>query len=210
MWPFKRKQQHAHVPVLTTSIPMTPAPVPVHQSVAKAAPAVAPQMPSVVQAPSHAIDVRAEAIKSVIAAGEFLEGNLHFQHGVKIDGRVQGNVNFGIKDGLFVLNEGGQVEGNITGPRAIIVGEVFGNIVVDGKLIILPKAKIHGDIAAGTLQIIEGSTINGRICTVSEFDRLKTLEHNSAQQQQIAEQDVSAPPSDHAEVLRFSVGRSGR
>lgn len=209
MWPFSRKQQQAQVPVLTTSVPVARTPAPVQQPVAVPQPVVAKAPTAVIPAPSHAIDVRAEAIKSVIAAGEFFEGNLHFQHGAKIDGRVQGNINFGINDGLLVLNESGQVEGNIAGPRAIIVGEVFGNIIVEGKLIILPKARIHGDIAAGTLQIMEGSTINGRIRTVSEFDRLKTLELQKAHPQATDDLESHTTASDQeAGVFRFSSAKA--
>ena len=234
MWPFSRKNKQApvSVPVLTTSVSVA-APSPIATPTPPATQVVVPKASTAVaQTPSHAIDVRAEAIKSVIAAEEFFEGNLHFQHGAKIDGRVRGNINFGLKDGLLVLNESGQVEGNIRGPRAIVVGEVFGNIVVEGKLIILPKARIHGDIAAGTLQIMEGSTINGRIHTVSEYDRLKTFEHHSSQaHQQIAQpQTQTAPqqfaptasqpiaehenhahaPEPEAAIIHFAVGNSGR
>lgn len=225
MWFFSRKKQQPAVPVLSTSVATPAQPPVVQQPPASRRTSITPA-----QSVSHSIDVKAECIKSVIAPGEFLEGNLHFQNGVKVDGRIQGNVKFGITDGLFVLNEQGVVEGNIQGPRAIIVGEVFGNIVVEGKLIILPKARIHGDIAAGTLQIMEGSSINGRISTVSEYDRMKTLEHENlqaiaAEERQISQsappapspiyspsavQQPSAREASHADVLRFSVGGAGR
>ncbi len=208
MWPFSRKQHQAQVSVLTTSIPVARTPTPAQQPAAVPQPLVSKAPTAVIAPPSHAIDVRAEAIKSVIAAGEFFEGNLHFQHGVKIDGRVQGNINFGINDGLLVLNENGHVEGNITGPRAIIVGEVYGNIIVAGKLIILPRARIHGDIAAGTLQIMEGSTINGRIRTVNELERLKTLDHQTSQPQ-VDHGQNSHPqaPDQETAVFQFSVAK---
>lgn len=160
---------------------------------------------------SQPIDVRAENIKSVIAEGEFIEGNITFQRGAKIDGRIKGHVAFGLSDGMLVLNERGVVEGNIEGPRAIIVGEVFGSIQVTGKLIIMPKACVHGDIAAGILQVQPGSTIVGRISTISEDDKRRTLKQDECVAESIPDAlPVAQAPEMTSEVLRFSVGGRNR
>jgi len=172
MWPFNK----ASKPVAVTdkaqalqqhSVAMqTPQPgAPVSRSTA------------VIERPTQqTIDPRAEQIKSCIAEGEYLEGNLHFQHGIKVDGAVKGNIEFGLKEGLFVLTHKGQVQGDVIGPRAIIVGEVTGNICVTGRLIILPQARVRGDIAAGTLQLHEGATVEGRICTVPDLQQRAAIE----------------------------------
>lgn len=202
MWPFSRKSkapttsvpvlQHPQAPVHTQPAPTQVVPVARQQAVAKENPS------------SQLVDVKVENIKSVIAAGECFDGNMRFQNGAKIDGRIKGNVEFGITDGMLVLNRSGVIEGDILGPRAIIVGEVIGNIMTTGKLIILPNAVIHGDIAAGTLQIHEGASINGRIQTVSEFEKQRTLEHD--RQLNDAQDAVPARhlPERQAEVLRFA------
>lgn len=162
---------------------------------------------TVMERPSpQSIDIQAENIKSVIAAGESFDGNLRLQRGIKIDGYVKGNIEFGLTDGMLVVTHKATVEGNIIGPRAIIVGEVIGNIMIAGRLIILPSAKIHGDIAAGALQMHEGATMNGRICTISEMQNPPpTVDHQD-------DVPVKAPvphaPADQtADVLRFVAGR---
>lgn len=45
---------------------------------------------------------------------------------MKIDGSVKGDVTFGLTDGLCIVSAGALVEGNLRGPRALILGEVQG------------------------------------------------------------------------------------
>ena len=165
MWPFSRKK---------TAVPGTSSVVPSPSAgVARPVPS-SNTLPAVVSSTGTSslakpIDVRTENIKSIISSGEEIAGNLRLQHGIKIAGTVSGDIHFGINDGMLVLVHNGMVRGNILGPKAIIAGEVWGNIVINGRLIILPTARIHGDIAATSLQTHEGASIDGRICTVQDL-----------------------------------------
>ena len=195
MWPFKSNAQSIHQQA-TAVVPVPqPASVPANTPVSRS-------VPVVMERPApQSIDVKAENIKSIIAQGEFFEGNLRFQRGIKIDGHVKGNIEFGLTDGMLVVNDKGLVEGDIYGPRAIIVGEVVGNIMISGRTIVLPSARIHGDIAAGTLQLHEGSSLDGRICTINDMQQ-RTHEHEASQQTVAPASAPEAP----AEVLRFAIG----
>lgn len=194
MWPFKSNAQSIQQPTAVVAA-QPPVAVPATKGPAPRA------MPVVMERPvPQAIDVKAENIKSIIAHGEYFEGNLHFQRGIKIDGHVKGNIEFGLTDGMLVVNDKGLVVGDIYGPRAIIVGEVVGNIMISGRLIVLPSAKIRGDIAAGTLQLHEGSSLDGRICTINDMQQ-RTHEHEVPQA--VAPTPVPEAP---AEVIRFAVG----
>lgn len=200
MWPFNKKHASAQTSYTVPAPVSQPAPVPVAQ-----APVPRSTSPVVMERPApQSIDVKAENIKSVIAQGEYFEGHLRFQRGIKIDGHVKGNIEFGITDGMLVINDKARVDGNIYGPRAIIVGEVIGDIIITGRLIVLPQAKIRGDIAAGTLQFHEGASIEGRICTVNDLQQ-KTHEHPEAPQA-----PTTGAPEAQAEVLRFAVGGAGQ
>ncbi|MCL2326287.1 MAG: polymer-forming cytoskeletal protein [Proteobacteria bacterium] len=200
MWPFGKSSHQAQItysPTLNSAQPSAPVTSP---ALAQARPA---QMLMERPTAPQPVDIKAENIKSIISQGEWFEGTLRLQKGIKIDGRVTGNIQFGITDGMLVVNDQARVDGDIYGPRAIIVGEVFGNINISGRLIILPSARIHGDIAAGALQLHEGACIDGRICTCSELQQ-KTHEHQSevSNSPTAPATSVEAP----AEVLRFAVG----
>ena len=201
---FKKKDQP--IPLMTTAAPAVQQRTRDHADPAPATPAVQKPQPPLAATPSHSIDLRAECVRSVISAGEVIEGTLRFQNGVKVDGFVKGSIEFGVVDGLFVLGSGGIVEGNILGPRAIIIGEVFGNVVIEGKLILLPNSCIHGDIAAGTLQVMEGATINGRISTFSDYEKRRTLDYNAGAEVTAGKSEkTESSGTDHgANVLRVA------
>lgn len=165
MWPFSRKKSVAQNTTALAPSPSTAVARPVASS--NTLPAVVSSAGTTSLA--KPIDVRTENIKSIISSGEEIAGNLRLQHGIKIAGTVSGDIHFGINDGMLVLVHNGTVRGNILGPKAIIAGEVWGNIVINGRLIILPTARIHGDIAATSLQTHEGASIDGRICTVQDL-----------------------------------------
>lgn len=197
MWPFKSNAQTNQQSTAVATL-QPPVAAPAQSSAPRA-------VPVVMERPApQSIDVKAENIKSIISQGEYFEGNLRLQRGIKVDGHVKGNIEFGLTDGMLVVNDKAVVEGNILGPRAIIVGEVIGNIIVSGRLIVLPSARIHGDIAAGTLQLHEGSSLDGRICTISDIQQRG---HEKTATQSPAPAEVPEPP---AEVLRFVGAGQGR
>ena len=152
----------------------------------------------------QSIDVRAENIKSAIAAGEIFEGDMRLRHGLKLDGTVKGRIDFGSEDGLFVLNQSGVVEGDIYGPRAIILGEVRGNIAITGKLIIMASARISGDVVYGSIQMVEGAQMAGRLIPIADFQNSTIRTETTAQNDsQPAPKEELAPV---ASVLHFTAG----
>lgn len=186
MWPFssnKKPDTHA-ARQLPQTVPATmPVPAQRHGNA-----------PVVMERPTpQSIDVKAENVRSVIAPGEQFDGNLRLQHGIKIDGAIHGDIEFGLTDGMLVLNPSGTVDGNISGPRAILVGAVRGNVMITGRLIILSTARITGDIAAGALQVHEGAKVDGRIRTLQDMQ--------ASMQQDPSTSDETAPAQ--PEVLQF-------
>lgn len=180
---------------------------------------LATQKPAIEPIPKS-IDARAEKIKTVIAAGESFDGSMRLRNGVKIDGQVQGEVIFGLDDGMLVLSNSGMIIGDVIGPKAIIQGEVRGNLKITGRVIIMATARITGDIAAGALQVHEGAQIAGRLCPITDLQPNGTLiageiarqpdaaafPYASQQQAQFHQQhpaQVQAGAPGHASVLNF-------
>ena len=114
-----------------------------------------------------------EKVSSVISANSRLEGNLSFADGLKIDGVIAGNVTFGTEDGLCILSKGARFEGSLFGPRAFILGEVEGDIEVQGTLVLAPSAVVVGKIRCGKFVVYDGASISGSIETIQSPTKQK-------------------------------------
>ncbi|TVO55936.1 bactofilin family protein [Denitromonas halophila] len=124
------------------------------------------------------IDPVAENITTVISADSEIEGTLSFRQGVKIDGVVKGDIKFGLNDGLCIVSKGGSVEGSIRGPRALIMGEVEGDVEVAGMLVLAPTAVIIGSVKCAKFIVYDGAAITGSIETRKPND---TVNHQDEQ-----------------------------
>jgi cytoskeletal protein CcmA (bactofilin family) len=102
-------------------------------------------------------------ITSLIGVDTRIEGHIHFQGGLQIDGHVTGNVTAsGAKPSKLVLSEGASVEGEIRVPHVIINGSVVGPIHSYECLVLLAQAKVRGSIYYRKIDIHLGATINGK------------------------------------------------
>lgn len=95
---------------------------------------------------------------TVVGRNTVLEGRVLGQGGMRIDGTVKGEVEC---RGTVIVGVGGRVEANITAQSAIIGGEVIGNIAVEGRLELVGKGKVRGDVSASQLVVEEGVSLEG-------------------------------------------------
>jgi cytoskeletal protein CcmA (bactofilin family) len=103
-------------------------------------------------------------IKSLIAQGTRVDGNLTFQDGLRVDGEVVGNVR--ASDGqssILVVSESATVTGQIHADHVIINGTVRGPVLAVELLELQPKARIEGDVSYRALEMHQGATITGQL-----------------------------------------------
>ena len=107
-------------------------------------------------------------IKSLIAPGTCIEGNLKFIDGLRIDGEVIGDIR--TVEGsasILVISESASVTGLINAGHVIINGHVVGPVHASELLELQPKAKIEGDVFYKSLEMHRGATISGRLCPIA-------------------------------------------
>ena len=104
------------------------------------------------RADSHAV--------SIVAPDLIINGDLHAEGVVRIEGRVSGNVAAGIQ---ILLSQGGVIEGDLSTKEAVLAGEVHGMVVATDRIEVQASAQVHGDIVTPRLLIQEGGRINGAI-----------------------------------------------
>lgn len=146
------------------------------------------------------IDTKRERITSVIAKGAVLEGNLTYAEGVKVDGRVRGTLRFGCEDGLGIVAPGGLVEGNFIGPKGLILGEVQGDVEVEGVLVIGATGTVVGDIRCGRLVVADGAGIEGTMSTIRKTSSTKQIEAESSM---ASVDDGARATADDGRVVQF-------
>ncbi len=117
-------------------------------------------------------------IKSLIAHGSCIEGNLKFSDGLRIDGDVIGDIraNEG-GSSILVISESATVTGHIHADHVIINGRVFGPVHASELLELQPKARIEGDVSYKALEMHQGAVIFGQLrpTTLPQLEDKPTL-----------------------------------
>jgi cytoskeletal protein CcmA (bactofilin family) len=103
-------------------------------------------------------------IKSLIAQGTHIDGNLKFNEGLRVDGEVYGDITATSDEGsLLVISEAAVVQGGIVADHVIINGTVRGPVHARELLELQPRAKIEGDVSYVALEMHQGATICGSL-----------------------------------------------
>ena len=104
------------------------------------------------------------SIECLIGAGTTIEGNITFAGGLRVDGRVRGDVIAADgKPGTLVLSEQAQIEGEIRVSHVVINGTVIGPVHAAEYVELQAKANVTGDVYYKTLEIQLGAVVQGRL-----------------------------------------------
>ncbi len=103
-------------------------------------------------------------IDSLIGAETVIEGDLHFSGGMRVDGRVNGNI-FGAKgkQSTLVLSEQGQVNGEVKVSHLVVNGTINGTVTADEYLELQGQARITGDVHYKAMEMQLGAIVEGRM-----------------------------------------------
>ena len=103
-------------------------------------------------------------IDCLIGAGTTIEGSITFTGGLRVDGRVHGDVIAAEgKPGTLVLSEDAQIEGAIRVSHIVINGTVVGQVHAAEYVELQSKANVTGDVHYKTLEIQLGAVVQGRL-----------------------------------------------
>jgi cytoskeletal protein CcmA (bactofilin family) len=103
-------------------------------------------------------------IRSLIAPGSDIQGNIKFTDGLRIDGSVHGDIRANEDHpSLLVVSESALVQGEIHADHVIINGRVNGPVYASELLELQPKANIEGDVHYKALEMHQGAVISGQL-----------------------------------------------
>jgi cytoskeletal protein CcmA (bactofilin family) len=103
-------------------------------------------------------------IDTLIGAKTDLKGDIVFTGGLRVDGKVRGNITAkGDGNSTLVLSENAMVTGNVTVPHIITNGTIKGNVRAAERIELQPKAEISGDVYYKVIEMSLGAVINGNL-----------------------------------------------
>ncbi len=103
-------------------------------------------------------------VDTIIGKGTVIKGDLRVDGSLKMDGRVEGNINC---NEVFIAGKESLSKGNIHCKSAIIAGRIDGNVTASTTIEMQQGAHIVGDIICKGLIVNEGVFFEGN-CRMSE------------------------------------------
>ena len=114
------------------------------------------------------------AITTLIDKDTVISGNTSYSGGIRIDGKVIGNLKVHGQEGsLLIMGYGSKVTGDVQVEKAIINGEVEGNIKCLDYLELNTNATVNGNIEYDLIEVHEGAKINGRLKFIKNKNKPK-------------------------------------
>jgi cytoskeletal protein CcmA (bactofilin family) len=109
---------------------------------------------------------------NTIGENSYFSGSFHINGSLRIDGRFEGRY---LQAEQLYIGHTGKIKTNISAVSVIVEGLVLGNITATSRVLLMPTARILGDIKTPELIIQNGVILEGR-CTISNDLRASAKE----------------------------------
>lgn len=139
-------------------------------------------------------------IDTLIGEGTAIDGDLVFSGGLRLDGKVRGNIRAaGGKPSMLVISEKGMVEGEIAVGHLILNGTVKGPVHASELLELQPHARVLGEVRYAALEMHQGALVEGRLIPLGQ-EEIKALPNLSSMQDPSEAADDMPLPGEGAEA----------
>lgn len=112
----------------------------------------------------HNKSIEVTKLSSLVADNMAITGDVMFSAGLRVDGRIQGNV---VSEqgghGLLVLSEKGTIHGSVKAWDAVINGTITGDLEVEHFLELQANARVTGNITYRQMQLDCGAAVEGKL-----------------------------------------------
>jgi cytoskeletal protein CcmA (bactofilin family) len=102
------------------------------------------------------------AITTLIDKDIVISGDTTYTGGIRIDGKIKGNLKVhGDEGSLLIMGYGSTITGDVEVEKAIINGEINGNVKCNDYLELNTNAIVNGSIEYDIIEVQEGAKITG-------------------------------------------------
>lgn len=115
-------------------------------------------------------------METIIGENTEIEGQIKTEGSLRIDGKLNGKLK---AQEDVIVGENGVLEANIEARNVTVAGSVKGNIVTEGKLVIVSTGKLIGDIKIANLIVEDGAVFKGKSESRSATTKRFTTENDS-------------------------------
>lgn len=106
----------------------------------------------------------APRIDTLIGKAASVQGDVEFEGGLHLDGRVAGNVRaVGAPGASLSVSEHGSIEGSVEVANVTLNGAVRGDIRATERVVLGPRARVHGNVHYGVIEMTLGAEIKGKL-----------------------------------------------
>lgn len=109
-------------------------------------------------------DSRQHRIDTLIGKSARVSGDVDFQGGLHLDGRVMGSVRSDDSPGSTLsVSETGSIEGTVQVPNVMLSGMVRGDIHARERVVLGATARVEGNVYYGIIEMTLGAQIIGKL-----------------------------------------------
>lgn len=121
------------------------------------------------KSPSHRKAL--QSIGSVLGAATRLEGTLHVDESIRIDGKLEGNLEQADGNARWIIiGPGGEIHGDIRAQNISIAGKVIGNIIASESIELIDGSEVRGNITHKSITVEPGASVHGQLIARDETD----------------------------------------
>ena len=104
-----------------------------------------------------------DSANNTIGVNSFFSGTFIVNGSLRIDGRFEGKF---LQAEQLYIGSSGKIRTNISTVSLVVEGLIIGNINATGRILLMPTAKVYGDIKTPELIIQNGVVLEGK-CTIA-------------------------------------------
>ncbi len=103
----------------------------------------------------------------MLGADTRLTGTLHVDESIRIDGRLEGNVEQSDGDERWlIIGPAAEIHGDIRAQNVSVGGKVIGNIIASGNVELTNGSEVRGNISHQSITVEPGASVHGQLIAI--------------------------------------------
>jgi len=102
-------------------------------------------------------------IDSLIGQNTELHGDVVFNGGFHLDGKVVGNIRAHEASSQLTVSDNGLIEGEVHVPNIVLNGTIKGNVYASERIELAANARVEGSVYYKLIEMAIGAEVNGNL-----------------------------------------------